>query len=236
MSTLLPALSMVLLMSTVSIHGAVAQGPACTDVAGFVRTVGTDTLAIERVRQNASGIDGYLHFPGERVRARYFVTLDTARGETLMELALWPPDTDTTAAPAQAGELLLTADSATFVVMRSGESQRTRSVVPRGTMPGFQLATGLEELVLERARAARRSMVDVPVYYVGTGGWTPVAHVEFAGTDSATVQLDRSRMRLRTDAAGRLLGATVESEGDAGPPVRITRVDCATVETLLRRR
>lgn len=86
-------------------------------------------------------------------------------------------------------------------------AQTQEDVAPHDAVPGFPMAHGLLELLVRISRShAAATQVAIPVFHAATRGYSPVAHIEFFGPDSARIQMDRLRLHLRTDAAGRLLG------------------------------
>jgi hypothetical protein len=102
-------------------------------------------------------------------------------------------------------------------------------------LPAFQLAEGLEELVLRRARTTGRRTAIISTFFIATEGWAPPARVRFFAKDSASLELDQAKSLLRVDRVGRILGGVARSPADSGRPIRITRISCQQIDALIRR-
>lgn len=210
-------------------------GQECLDSAGFVRLSGSDTLIIESTRREGARVSGEMLLVPDGARVWYLADLTQYPRVTRLALSLWRQGTSYRGPPDQSGMLVLGGDSAVFYAKRGDSLQVQRNVAPIGALPGFHLAEGLVEVVTRQARATKRPAVELPVFFVATEGWAPVAHVTFVGADSALFYLAESHERVRVDAVGRILGSISEASSTSSDAVRVHRITCTAADSLLRR-
>lgn len=219
----------------VVIAGRLCLGQACLDTAGFVRLSGSDTIAIEGVLSESRHTSGKLFLVSDNVRITYSADLADYPRKSTLTLAMWRGDNWANGAPDQEATLGMLPDSAVTIVRHGDSVQVQRNKAPAGALPGFQLATGLEELVVRQARRVGRDTASIPVFFVATDGWAPVVRVQFIGRDSATVEVAGTHWALRVDGAGRILAGAIVAPEDALHPVRVERIPCDALDRLLSR-
>ena len=166
----------------------------------------TDTFAVERMSRTDAMVTSDFLDRTRGIRIRY--ELDLAPNATT-------PGLRTTVTRATGDTIPVQA--AAFV--RQGDTVHVRFRVPANA-PAQRLtgtpdaifyinpSPAMFEQVLRRARALGGTNVRVPLLNV-QGGGSSDATVTWIGADSATISAGGIVMRARTDAAGRLLGASV---------------------------
>jgi pimeloyl-ACP methyl ester carboxylesterase len=198
-----------------------AQQPAAAAVPGapteFVVSVGSDTIATERVTRDAAQVHSDLIVKAQGVRVTF--TMRLAPDATVRELvtearAASAPES---AAPMQRATIAFTNDSA-LVTTGDAAAQGQRFAVPAGTLPFINLSSAVAEQIFRRAKALGGSSVDVPVFLVA-GGQVVEAKVRWTGADSATLELGGATIHARVSPEGAFLGGVVPSQG-----VRFTRI------------
>jgi Protein of unknown function (DUF2911) len=203
--------------------GAFAATPAAlkaqstvTDTAGFVSTLGADTVAVERFVQTHDSVYGeaIARSPTTR-RLVYSARFDRdgyVKSYTLMRLT---SATDAKSPPA----LRLTVDfrnDSVYLTDRHGDSTTTQTLpAPRNTIPTAEPTFGLIEVMAERGFAAHGSPAPFALYYPG-GTADPATAISRAnsrccpmsdGSDSVWIESATDTIRAKVDAHGRLLGA-----------------------------
>ena len=198
----------VILLSLVWSTVAAAQQP---EHAVFLFRAGRDTLAVE----NAS--IGKAHFEGD---LRYRTPLVRVLRTIIFSPAFELEALDATVGFGVRGDsarvhsvLAVTGDSGVMQMDASdGGTARTQRVhVPRGAVPFNNLSGLTLELILRRARTVGGDTVLVPLL-LGPDQSIPVRVIR-VGADSASLTIGATDIRVRTDAAGRLLGGVVPSQG-----------------------
>lgn len=177
----------------------------------FVMRLGKDTLAVEVATSREQLFEGDLRVRTPRLRIQRRMTFSAALDFQSL---------DFTASGGAHGDsvlvhylLIVAGDSADVRTdARSGASARTQRVaMPKGVVPFTNLSGLAIELMLKRARVVGRDTVMIPLL-VDPGQTIPV-RVTRVGADSASLTIGAVDIRARTDAAGRLLGAVVPSQG-----------------------
>jgi hypothetical protein len=205
------------------------RAQACVDTAGFVRVSGKDTLIVERVVLAVDGVWG-LQRSDDGI-TRYHVAHDDLLGDTSVTVELWERGRALSAAPTQVGTLALHGASARFTVRSDVREQVQVDTLLPGTVVLLDVAVGLEEALIRRARATRATSLDIPVYYVASGGYRPSAHLSFVGADSATLRIGDVEAQFRIDSVGRVLGGRYDTPGTE--TVWVRREPCAVIDGLL---
>lgn len=170
--------------------------------AGFVVTLGNDTIAVERYTRTATSIEGDLLNRTPRTRAVHYVaTLDGSRVRKL-EVAIRQPPATT---PGLTGTVDFGKDSAT-VNVRLGDSLRTFAMaVGPESGPTLNNSFALIEQSIMRRLATNRD--SVPFDLVPVGPTTPTrSFVVRRGRDSVVVGYFGLPGLAEVDAGGRLLG------------------------------
>lgn len=196
---------------------AIAQsGDQSPDSTAFVTRLGKDTLAVEHVVRtgNAVEADVLLRTPST-TRTRYRMEFAADGAPVRWTSTSVDPRTG---APGGAGE----------IVTRSGDSLRVETTGPAGarvrmvaadavTLPFIDMVHWPFEPALQRLRGSGRDSIVQPLL---TGARTSDFRLAAIGADSATITHPfRGTMRVRADAAGRLIGL------DAGATTRALIVE-----------
>jgi len=180
---------------------------AVTDTAGFVSTLGADTVAVERFVQTHDSVYGeaIARSPTTR-RLVYSARFDPdgyVKSYTLMRLT---SATDAKSPPALRFTVDFRNDSA-YVKVRNGDSTTTQTLpAPRNTIPTAEPTFGLIEVMAERGVAAHGSPAAFAMYYPG-GTADPATAISRANGDSVWIESATDTVRAKVDAHGRLLGA-----------------------------
>jgi dienelactone hydrolase len=186
-----------------------AQAP---ERAVFLVRQGAETLAVESASRQGTRLEGRLTLRQPMLRIGQEVTLtDSSTVARVVTRVSVGASGDTV---HQRAELTFMGDSAVSHV----EDVRAPAPIPDrrlkvtpGAIPYINLSGLSLELLLRRARALRGDTARVPVILLG--GQIVTATVTSQGGDSLVVRFAGVTLRARTDGEGRLLGATVPSQG-----------------------
>jgi hypothetical protein len=193
-----------------------AAGQAAADRSVFYLLRGADTVLTERATRTPTRLDALMSLGGASVR--YGADLVANGGVTRMAVAAQAPG-DT--AVGQRVWLAFAGDSAT-VDVRGGNGEPHQRVGTRaGVVPYVNPSPSSFEQIARRGRALGAAVgrpATVPIFV--PGGTTVDAAVSVPSADSVVVTLPPGvDIRLRLDAAGRLLGGAIP-----GQNVRIVRL------------
>jgi alpha-beta hydrolase superfamily lysophospholipase len=179
----------------------------------FLVRSGRDTLAVESATSGGGTAESSLALRGGMVsRVRRSVVFAPAGGiRTMSTTVVIAARGDSTLARS---ELTVTGDSGEVRDVGPAPASTVhtaRVAVPAGAVPFINLSGQSLELILRRARATGRDTVVVPLFLGGSQSTT--VRVTRVGADSMVMSLGGVDIRARTDGVGRLLGATVPSQG-----------------------
>ncbi len=165
-----------------------------SDSASFVTRLGNDTLAVERFRRSGRTVeaDVVLRVP-RTTQTRYVLELSPT-GDLVRLESMTAGRRDVT---TRVGDSLR-------IVTETDSGQRVRTVAaPASVLPFIDMVHWPFEVALTRLRAAGAPSAAVPLLSGSRPSDFPFA---FVGRDSATItHPNRGTMRLRVDAAGRLM-------------------------------
>jgi hypothetical protein len=181
-----------------------------TDQGAFVLRLHGDTLGVERFTRTATGVDAELVIRGQ-ARIVYHLQTQPDASVTGLDLRAWAGIADTLP-PQQHITVAWAGDSAVSTLSAGGRETTLTVHGARGAIPVVNPSAVLMEQMLLRARALGGDTASFRAFVVGTPA-TAVGTVRRIGPDSAVISLVNVEIRARTDAAGRLLGASVASQG-----------------------
>jgi Dipeptidyl aminopeptidases/acylaminoacyl-peptidases len=191
--------------------GATSLAAQQPERAVFMVRLGHDTLAVETASLAPHHFDGDLRYRTPLLRVRRTLTFSSTFDLELLDITI---GAGVRGDSAQTHTVLtVTNDSADIVAdaVAGSAARRTRVGFARGSIPFNNLSGLTLELVLRRARAAGGDTVMVPLF-LAPGQSVPV-RVTRVGTDSATLTIAATDIRVHTDAVGRMLGGFVPSQG-----------------------
>jgi hypothetical protein len=222
------------LLIPLALSAASAQ-QTCKDSAGFVRTLGMDTIDVESVFFMRDSVMG---FQGSKAGlVAYTAWLNDSLIVTQAEMGIWRAGAPLADTPNQQGAYRRMRDSVLFGV-RSPERPNQLQQWPNAPGMTFLLdaMTGLEELLTRRAVTAGRRDLKVPAFYPGRST-NPTLTVHFAGRDSVVIASTTGTvMSMTVDSIGRLLTATYSGAGiRSDSAVVVRRVPCGVVDSIIRR-
>lgn len=195
-----------------------AQAP--TEPAGFVITIGGDTVVVERFLRTDNALSGRISGRGQP-EFRYSAILDGHSSVTSMQIEVYAPGAAPDAKPLQEAKIVMRGDS---VLIRSNGV--TRGFATRdGALPLLNNSYAVTELYTERARA-RGDSISIPGFALNGGVTLPVA-VYPIGVDSLVFTVAGQANRLRVDSTGRILGGVIPSAR-----LEVRRVDGPAVSKL----
>ena len=201
------------LLALVVVHAAATSAAAQGDTSAvFVVRAGGDTIAVERATISARRAEGAMRLRTPPTLVRQVVALGSDGGAERVSTTVGRGEKGDSAIKRL--EIIVAGDSGAaqpFDAAAPAPLPAQRIAVPRGAVPYVNLSGLSIELLLRRARAIGGDSADVPLL-LGNGG-SIAARVRRIGADSVTVTLGGVELRARTDAAGRLLGAVVPSQG-----------------------
>jgi hypothetical protein len=187
--------------------GAVAQ--AVPDSGAFVMWRGRDTVAIERFTRTATRLEGTLALRNlQRTSERYSAVIGPDATLPLIEVTVSEgADSGAKAKIVQRARVIFKEDSAAVDEMGNAGIQTRVFGTEFGAVPYLNLSFALLEQAVLRARAADVGS-QVPFFNLG-GGQTLMARLSPLGTDSLRLDIGDTRIHLRMDASGRLLGGRI---------------------------
>lgn len=188
---------------------------AAQESATFTITRDADTVASEAFAHAPAELTGSLtRVSGTvRERVRYRATIVDDQSAPLLELTAWRADDPEESPARQTVRVIFKDDSVAVDDVNRWGGVMTRVLPTRpAAVPYLNLSIGFLELATRRLAASRVDSLPVPFFNLG-GGQTVVGGVRRLGADSAAVRLGAVEFRVAVDAAGRILGGRVPSQG-----------------------
>lgn len=192
-----------------------AQAQGAAERGAFVAKMGNDTLIVDKFERTADTLRGAISMKGQP-RQEYVLALGSGNSVHTLQVYVRALGSPPGAAPLQQAFVTMQGDSA---IVQTGTASLTKTVrlgTNAGATPAMANAFAIGELLTRRASATGRNG-DYP-YLALSGGLTIAATVRPLGTDSVLFTLATAKQHYRVDAAGRILGGTIE-----GQPIVITR-------------
>jgi hypothetical protein len=181
---------------------AAAPSHAQSETAGFVVTIGTDTLAVERYTRTADSIVGEVVSRSPRTATRsYRAWLNPDGTVRRVELTSRAPGATQ---PPTVSTADFTADSVLTRVQR-GDSVVNLRVAARGAFPLVNFSHAFYEQAMMHVRAGRADSTVLQLAPLGASQ-TYAMVVRPVGADSMRLSNIAGVQRVATDARGRLLG------------------------------
>jgi hypothetical protein len=200
--------------------GLAAQSTAApaSDSGTFVIRHGSDTVATEQFARTATSLNGTLAIRNAKGTSQvYKVVLAPDASVPLIEVTVRESlDSGRVKGKVvQQARVIFKEDSAAVDDI-SGRGLQTRVFgTERGAIPYLNLSFALLEQAVRRSRAtASGSSVPGRVAFFNLGGGQTLdAKVSRLGADSLTVAIGSVEFHLKVDAAGRVLGGRIPSQG-----------------------
>jgi hypothetical protein len=199
----LPA-SMALILSP----PVVLAAQTSVDSGGFVVRHRRDTVAIERFTRTATRLEGTLTLRNQKATTERYSAVVAPDGTLpLIEVTILEGADTVKARIVQRARVIFKEDSA--AVDEVGDAGLVTRVfgTEDGAVPYLNLSFALLEQAVRRARAANGGS-RVPFFNLG-GGQTLVARISPLAGDSLRLDIGDTRIHLRFDGDGRLLGARI---------------------------
>lgn len=188
--------------------GAAAQ--VRPDSGAFVIRHGRDTVATERFTRSARRLDGMLALRNpKRTSEQYSAVIAPDATLPLIEVTV-REGVDSGGAKAkivQRARVIFKEDSAAVDEVGDAGIQTRIFGTEAGAVPYLNLSFALLEQAVRRARAAHGG-TQVAFFNLG-GGQTLIARLSALGVDSLRLDIGDTRIHLRMDAEGRLLGGRI---------------------------
>lgn len=176
----------------------------------FVNRRGEDTLTVERFTRTADRLESELEARTPATRIRYTAALAPDGRIPRIEFAVFGGGST---APVARGTVEFRGDSASAEVEAPGVPRAQRFAPGEGAMPYVNLSVALLEQLVRRARAVGGNTVTIPMLDL-MSGQTFAVNMSPLGADSTLIRIPPGvEVRLATDAAGRVLGGKVPSQG-----------------------
>jgi hypothetical protein len=180
------------------------------DTGDFVIRHGRDTVAIERFTRTATRLEGTLSLRNpQKTSERYTAVVAPDATLPLIEVIVREglDSGEARSRIVQRGRVVFKQDSA--AVDQVGDAGLVTRVFATevGAVPYLNLSFALLEQSVRRARAGHGGS-QVPFFNLG-GGQTLIARITPLGTDSLRMDIGDTRIHLRLDDQGRLLGARI---------------------------
>lgn len=180
---------------------------AAAQSAGFIVTLGTDTVVVEQYTRTAERLEGwYLSRTPQVARWHYVATFAGTGDVQRFDMTLDPGPGDV----AQHRVATFRHDSAIVDITRGDSTRTLRVAIPPGTLPFINQSYAVLELVTRRARAAGAAAAAAAQHMLALGAnaaWNVA--VATVGPDSMLISIDQGLpLRVRVDSAGLVLGAS----------------------------
>jgi len=206
MTRFLYGLAVTLIVGAPGVAG--AQG--APDSGAFVVRHGQDTVATERFTRTATRLEGTLALRNARMTSeRYSAVVAPDATLPLIEVTV-REGADTGQAKArvvQRARVIFKEDSAAVDEMGDAGIMTRVFGTEAGAVPYLNLSFALLEQAVRRARAEHRGS-QVAFFNLG-GGQTIVAKISPLGVDSLRLDIGDTRIHLRLDGSGRVLGGRI---------------------------
>ena len=187
-----------------------AAAQAVSDSGAFVVWHGQDTVAIERFSRTATRLEGTLALRNpQRTSERYSAVVAPDATLPLIEVTV-REGVDSGGAKAkivQRARVIFKEDSAAVDEMGGSGIQTRVFGTEAGAVPYLNLSFALLEQAVRRARAGNGGS-QVAFFNLG-GGQTLIARLSPLGMDSLRLDIGDTRIHLRMDGTGRLLGGRI---------------------------
>lgn len=183
---------------------------AVPDSGAFVVWHGQDTIAIERFSRTATRLEGTLALRNsQRTSERYSAVVAPDATLPLIEVTV-REGVDSGGAKAkvvQRARVIFKEDSAAVDEMGGAGIQTRVFGTEIGAVPYLNLSFALLEQAVRRARVGNGGS-QVAFFNLG-GGQTLIARLSPLGMDSLRLDIGDTRIHLRMDGTGRLLGGRI---------------------------
>jgi hypothetical protein len=188
----------------------VAAAQAVPDSGSFIVWRGQDTVATERFSRTATRLEGTLALRNpQRTSERYSAVVAPNATLPLIEVTV-REGVDSGGVKAkivQRARVIFKEDSAAVDEMGGAGIQTRVFGTEAGAVPYLNLSFALLEQAVRRARAGNGGS-QVAFFNLG-GGQTLIARLSPLGVDSLRLDIGDTRIHLRMDAGGRLLGGRI---------------------------
>jgi hypothetical protein len=188
----------------------VAAAQAVPDSGSFIVWRGRDTVATERFSRTATRLEGTLALRNpQRTSERYSAVVAPNATLPLIEVTV-REGVDSGGVKArivQRARVIFKEDSAAVDEMGGTGIQTRVFGTEVGAVPYLNLSFALLEQAVRRARAGNGGS-QVAFFNLG-GGQTLIARLSPLGVDSIRLDIGDTRIHLRMDAGGRLLGGRI---------------------------
>jgi hypothetical protein len=199
-----------LVLTVIFLAPEIAAAQGAPDSGGFVVRRGQDTVATERFTRTATRLEGTLALRNARMTSeRYSAVVGPDATLPLIEVTV-REGADTGQAKArivQRARVIFKEDSAAVDEMGDAGIQTRVFGTEAGAVPYLNLSFALLEQAVRRARAGHEGL-QVAFFNLG-GGQTLVAKMSRLGRDSLRLDIGDTRIHLRVDGSGRLLGGRI---------------------------
>lgn len=200
---------------------------AAEEHSGFVVTLGRDTTAIERVTRSATRLEVEQVSRAPRVLRRHYVYQLDAKGSIRdFSIVVTAPGAAPDAPPVQTIEGRRTRDSVITEVRSGGNVRTVRAAVPDdGVLVSASSPFPTYEQALMRLAKGKSDSLRTTVHFIGSGNadWISMRRL---GRDSMSVlTYHEDQFHMRTDRAGRVLGALPISGTGKFGVTRVTTLD-----------
>jgi dienelactone hydrolase len=188
-------------------------GGAQAERALFLARVGADTVAVERLARDGRTASATIRYREPRLVVEQALTV--AADATVERIATVIRRGAGADSVVQRATLDFTGDSVRVhrdAVAGTPAPADLTIAVARGAVPYLNLSGLSIELILQRARALGGDSARVPLLITGATKAYAATVVRVAGTDSLLVRIASTTLRVRSDTAGRLLGASVPDQ------------------------
>ena len=206
-------LRVLLLLITAACATRPSGGAPLPEQGTFVLREGNTALATERFQRSAHALEAELTTE-IGVRIAFAARLRPDASVSFIDVRQYAPGAPAGDPPMQHSSGTFEGDTVLLSLNRGEEATQAarRATVP-GVVPYINPSPSLMEQVVRRARALRGRRVDVPVWLPSRGGQNASATVEFTTPDSVRLDLAGTRILLRVDAHGRVLGGAIPAQG-----------------------
>ncbi|MBL8986150.1 MAG: alpha/beta fold hydrolase [Gemmatimonadetes bacterium] len=208
-----------------------AAQPVAAQEAMFVLRSGSDTVSLEKFTRSPGKLTSEVLLKGAGARVTFAADISADGTVPQLTTSFWMA-TDAPGTPArQVARLAFRGDSVIVEIEGGGQTRTERHGTRAGAIPYINPSFALMELVIERSRRLAAAGTEVPMFLVAGGQTLPVT-IKPIGADSMSLTMAGGEMRVRVDAAGRIVGggipiqnATIERVTNGSAAMTVAKPD-----------
>ena len=185
---------------------------ATAEAGGFVLKQGETTVASERYLRTDHELDVDMALPNA-IRATYTAQLRSDASVARVDVRQYAPGAGASDPPMMTSSGVFQGDTVVLSRTMRDSTETARRATVRGVIPYINPSPSAMEQIVRRAKAIGGSRTEVSIWIPSAGGQNATAIVEWTEPGSAELTVSGTRILLRVDAQGRILGGSIPAQG-----------------------